>query len=622
MLVRCLYIDALCIDQTDLHEKGHQVQLMATIYSHAFGVAVWLGQADTTGSVQEGLESLTLKDTWAETDRLSTREESQAIEFITSRPYLSTTWIVQEVMLASRVSVLYCDFVWPWPKVASIAPESQETMAFGIGPSPDGSDFVPLHRMDTVLKGRPFDQIAPDFTRVMEHKDRLDKRVAATGSDVKAMSLLDQPDVEPEMRTMPLYLALSAFCGQKCTDMRDKLYGMLGLAGAATRQRLLPDYELDLPQVYEMALYESLRSIDDHLRDFVDRRLQTYEMITAALHETFQLSEDVISSSRSRILSEACVRGQVEANLATVRCPVDTGCQEGMTVNECSRKDEHIANWKSRFASLAKTFDDQYRASSIPFDPFQSIAQIPNLDTQSHRISNIQSGRGFDPRFEYTVFQFKPVPASHPARKPLGEDLFERLRFVERIGLDSQTSRNLVEEASITYTYDGYISKEGTNTEFEMALIEVTGPFGLYYATSKLFLREPLPGEETGLNGIRLADAWPVKHRQRCNGCHEIISAVRYHSLYVYGCLCYRCAQKPMRRKGSTGEIEVKTSDHIDQASDSDVDLVFYPVFHPAAISSWMVTPEDFLNLNFRRVGYRFQSSLLDEWNNDPDEST
>jgi hypothetical protein len=41
-----LWIDALCIDQSSIGERSHQVALMGKIYSHAQGVVVWLGRND------------------------------------------------------------------------------------------------------------------------------------------------------------------------------------------------------------------------------------------------------------------------------------------------------------------------------------------------------------------------------------------------------------------------------------------------------------------------------------------------------------------------------------------------------------------------------------------------
>jgi hypothetical protein len=42
--VRTLWVDAICIDQTSLSERSHQVQLMGEIYSRAQRVVVWLGE--------------------------------------------------------------------------------------------------------------------------------------------------------------------------------------------------------------------------------------------------------------------------------------------------------------------------------------------------------------------------------------------------------------------------------------------------------------------------------------------------------------------------------------------------------------------------------------------------
>lgn len=42
-LERILWVDAISINQEDLKERGHQVQLMAKIYANASSVIVWLG---------------------------------------------------------------------------------------------------------------------------------------------------------------------------------------------------------------------------------------------------------------------------------------------------------------------------------------------------------------------------------------------------------------------------------------------------------------------------------------------------------------------------------------------------------------------------------------------------
>jgi hypothetical protein len=54
VLDRVLWIDAICINQEDNKEKGHQVQSMAKIYASANRVIVWLGEeaGDTDGAFE------------------------------------------------------------------------------------------------------------------------------------------------------------------------------------------------------------------------------------------------------------------------------------------------------------------------------------------------------------------------------------------------------------------------------------------------------------------------------------------------------------------------------------------------------------------------------------------
>jgi Heterokaryon incompatibility protein (HET) len=59
---KVVWIDALCINQTDDEEKSWQVQLMKEIYQRADHVSVWLGPADATSdTVMDFLHSFGTK---------------------------------------------------------------------------------------------------------------------------------------------------------------------------------------------------------------------------------------------------------------------------------------------------------------------------------------------------------------------------------------------------------------------------------------------------------------------------------------------------------------------------------------------------------------------------------
>jgi hypothetical protein len=54
VLERIIWVDAIAIDQKNDRERGHQVQLMAKIYSRARCVVIWLGEfADDSDSALE-----------------------------------------------------------------------------------------------------------------------------------------------------------------------------------------------------------------------------------------------------------------------------------------------------------------------------------------------------------------------------------------------------------------------------------------------------------------------------------------------------------------------------------------------------------------------------------------
>lgn len=49
--MRALWVDAACIDQTDVQERNHQVGQMQNIYADAEEVVVWLGPASSDSSL-------------------------------------------------------------------------------------------------------------------------------------------------------------------------------------------------------------------------------------------------------------------------------------------------------------------------------------------------------------------------------------------------------------------------------------------------------------------------------------------------------------------------------------------------------------------------------------------
>ncbi|KAF2094529.1 HET-domain-containing protein [Rhizodiscina lignyota] len=110
---RFLWMDVICIDQTNAFEKAQQVTLIPDIFRHASRVCVWLGD----GSAIDGGPQLALD--FMKNDVLSilrfddlVKDENiwlkrEALRSLLSLPWFSRRWIVQEITHAQD-AVLYC----------------------------------------------------------------------------------------------------------------------------------------------------------------------------------------------------------------------------------------------------------------------------------------------------------------------------------------------------------------------------------------------------------------------------------------------------------------------------------------------------------------------------------
>jgi hypothetical protein len=90
---RVLWVDALCIDQTNMEEKEDQIQSMAKIYSQANCVVVWLGE-DADGSHQ-ALEDIRIA---AAEESTNTMYDKQKVIALLQRPWFERIWVSQQVL--------------------------------------------------------------------------------------------------------------------------------------------------------------------------------------------------------------------------------------------------------------------------------------------------------------------------------------------------------------------------------------------------------------------------------------------------------------------------------------------------------------------------------------------
>lgn len=109
---RTVWIDAVCIDQDDVSERGHQVQLMPKIYSGARSVLVYIGEPEAKHNISSAI------------GHLGENPNSANSRFITSlkeRYYFSRLWTLQEIALARTATMICGDETVPWDTLRSAA---------------------------------------------------------------------------------------------------------------------------------------------------------------------------------------------------------------------------------------------------------------------------------------------------------------------------------------------------------------------------------------------------------------------------------------------------------------------------------------------------------------------
>jgi hypothetical protein len=222
---RILWVDAICIDQSNLKERGHQVNQMRNIYSKADRVLIWLGPAtDDTDTLFDSLKQLekqsrrdwNLKDkrwmeTWSSLQlqmqnkhwELRRRQNCRraGLKSLLERPWFRRVWILQEVANAKKATV--CS-----------GTKSVSARVFAIAPR--------LLRLRPEPHCQAVLDIMPGWSR--ENSWWSSKR------DLRAL--------------------LFKFRASEAGDPRDKIYALLGMCSdCAEGTGLRADYTNDLPGV-------------------------------------------------------------------------------------------------------------------------------------------------------------------------------------------------------------------------------------------------------------------------------------------------------------------------------------------------------------------------------------
>ncbi|KAF9880605.1 heterokaryon incompatibility protein [Colletotrichum karsti] len=256
-----LWVDALCINQTDDTEKAHQVQLMGRIYSSARRVLIWLGPEDDASVDalhQLSLLGSTLKDLKTRPDYgpsicqafVKTILECSGTSFnfthihtLFQRPWWTRVWVIQEALLAKEAYVMVGDHAKDWSDIHS-AWSAFEWMILYV-------DTDPKYKQVYDVLNEVYFKIA-HFTQGSSSKD----------GGTQSTSLYDA-------------VFLSAFGGAiQSTDPRDRVYGLLGLLSEKDRARIPVDYSKNMT-LEKLLFFVTKVLVEDHGPDIMSYRRPT-----------------------------------------------------------------------------------------------------------------------------------------------------------------------------------------------------------------------------------------------------------------------------------------------------------------------------------------------------------
>ncbi|XXG99423.1 hypothetical protein Hte_005762 [Hypoxylon texense] len=203
-----LWVDAVCINQADLDERGQQVSMMRDIYASAERVIIWLGEEDDeTDLVFDALPLLATQGHGRgdEQDRNIIDATYLCSGFFSGladrRPWVSRVWIIQELAMARLDPLLVCgrrSITW-----------------------------------STLMKASAFvsRKVFPDDQRKPENSDIPEER----GEDIEMLAkwkidvLDDLYKATKSQGGESLHKLLMISRSSEATDPRDRVYALLGL---------------------------------------------------------------------------------------------------------------------------------------------------------------------------------------------------------------------------------------------------------------------------------------------------------------------------------------------------------------------------------------------------------
>jgi hypothetical protein len=251
---RTLWIDAICINQSNTDEKNHQVSLMKKIYRRAHSVFAWLGpEGHDSSMVLEFADRIKLQQDLDERRHMvfwELRDKSydfgRAYARVFQRSYWYRTWIIQEVFSAKQLFIQCGPLVVTWDSLVAL-----HTLLineyYGVK-FPSGQIWESMDDLHFWVHRGPISR-------------RRLGRYISSGERFLDLSRLRESRLRSPENTerRKLHKLLFENWDAVASDPCDKVFAILGLASDSNNYGIVVDYSLTVSEVYTTVVENYIR---------------------------------------------------------------------------------------------------------------------------------------------------------------------------------------------------------------------------------------------------------------------------------------------------------------------------------------------------------------------------